>query len=92
MGKDIKINPTGGTINFSGASSTKISIDYSGGELNFNTHLGNDFKISSNLELDNMKFMPSDSVQMGNGNELIDNLGNWKGYPVNLPGTNGDKV
>ena len=46
---------TGGTINFSGSNTTMINIDYNSGELNFNTHLGNDFKITSNLELDNIK-------------------------------------
>ena len=46
MGRDIKINPTGGTISFSGTNSTMINIDYNSGELNFNTHLGNDFKIT----------------------------------------------
>ena len=49
MGRDIKINPTGGTISFSGTNSTMINIDYNSGELNFNTHLGNDFKITSNV-------------------------------------------
>ena len=78
MGRDIKINPTGGTISFSGTNSTMINIDYNSGELNFNTHLGNDFKITSNLELDNIKFMPSVSVKKEHRNELIDDLGTWK--------------
>ena len=95
MGKNIKITPTGGTINFSGANSTKISIDYNSSELNFNTHLGNDFKISgptgTDLVLDNMEFVPSDSVKIQSGAELIDDLGNWKGYPMNLPGEDGEK-
>ena len=47
MGRDIKINPTGGTINFSGTNASMINIAYGSGELNFNTHLGNDFKITS---------------------------------------------
>lgn len=89
MGRDIKINPTGGTISFSGTNSTMINIDYNSGELNFNTHLGNDFKITSNLELDNIKFMPSVSVKKENSNELIDDLGKWKGYPMNMIGPTG---
>ena len=89
MGRDIKINPTGGTINFSGTNASMINIAYSSGELNFNTHLGNDFKITSSLELVNMKFMPSVSVKKQNSNELIDDLGKWKGSPVNMIGPTG---
>ena len=74
MGRDIKINPTGGTINFSGTNASMINIAYGSGELNFNTHLGNDFKITSSLELDNMKFMPSVSVKKQNQSPLVGGL------------------
>ena len=66
MGRDININPTGGTIHFSGQSNTKIDVVYTSGELNFNTHLGNDFKITNHLELANMKFMAETSVVKNN--------------------------
>jgi len=89
MGKDINIRPTGGTINFTGNTSSSAAVVINGGDVVFSgVTSGGEFRIDSNIR-STVKVNPSVSVLKEDGTELIDNVGNWKGFPFNVKGNIG---
>ena len=86
MGKDINIKPTGGTINFTGNTSSSTAIVINGGDVVFSgVSTNNEFRIDTGIR-STVKFNPSVSVLKSDDTELIDAVGNWKGFPFNIKG------